>query len=875
MHLATVWTIALVAFLTPSAARADPARLLAGFEQETELFQWRLEGASVERVRQHATQGRHSLQITLRPGAYPGLSLQRGSPLLMGWSGYDLARLDIFNPQPEPLAITIRMDDVQSINYGSRYNEAFTLRPGKNTIELPLTNARTTDKSRKLNLDRLKLLMIFAANLSEPHVLFLDNFRLEKIAPTQARSDVRAFDFGPRHSPVFEGFTQVTGSDRYDKSRGWGWTSTNALGEFDNELPDSLCRDFICGIPATDFTTGFALDLPKDRYTVIVCGHSLFSPTALVPVRTYRVLAEDEERFRVPVHAGNFFTEQFLFRGINHDWWPGKDVWREEILPKFPVHSFEVDVTDGRLDLQFDSMAVFWLAVWPSARAKQSQAWLNDVRATQRKEFYEKNFFLQPYAPPPNPEKIILSAARGQTVSAFFAGKTPPTLTWRERPEGIRAELRAVRLMERPVARGIYRIEPTTLLPVTNRPHATQFCLTVRVSPRARPGTYRGEVGAIPVTLRIWPFELPATRDLKMTYGWYYGPPREMNYYFGLFPDKTRDYQRIFESELRDMAEHGFNSIMVSAPRPVVDPTNRVVTLNTAPEEAFLRACQQAGLVGKHRVMMSSLRIAQVLAHELDAPEFSAAFVGPFLEALAQVREWARTNDFPIVACVVDEPREQALNPWNRNFAQTKQFLELYRKAGLPTVVTLLGDDSFGKSYLPLLPLMDVAATHPSSRSRGIIETAARGKPELWIYNAGMNRFSFGFHPWALGATGRWEWHYQMWTQAYDPFARSFENPWSPGWGAVMPSPQGPVPTVAYEKVRAGIDDYRYIQLLEQRLQSARGRKAKEAEKFLAEIRGRIPRFPEGKAAGLDDATLDDWREKIAGFIVALEEGAE
>jgi hypothetical protein len=46
-----------------------------------------------------------------------------------------------------------------------------------------------------------------------------------------------------------------------------------------------------------------------------------------------------------------------------------------------------------------------------------------------------------------------------------------------------------------------------------------------------------------------------------------------------------------------------------------------------------------------------------------------------------------------------------------------------------------------------------------------------------------------------------------------------------------------------------------------------------QAERFLEEIRGRIPRFMEG--ATVEEATLDAWGEKIARFIVALAEEAE
>src|SRR5207245_10408417 len=105
-------------------------RLLSGFEDETAPLTWNTQGASIERRQQNATQGRWALQLTLALGKYPGLLLEPGSPLLTGWGDYDLLRLDVFNPQPDPVSLTVRIDDMQSVNFGSRYNEGFVMRPG-------------------------------------------------------------------------------------------------------------------------------------------------------------------------------------------------------------------------------------------------------------------------------------------------------------------------------------------------------------------------------------------------------------------------------------------------------------------------------------------------------------------------------------------------------------------------------------------------------------------------------------------------------------------------------------------------------------------------------------------------------------------------
>jgi len=811
-----LWLLLMaLAVRVQAQAPSDGVRLLAGFEDESSLGQWELQDASAERVEQHATEGSYALQLTLSPSEYPGVLLPHGSPLLTGWNGYDFARLDVFNPQPDPVTLTVRIDDTHSVNFGSRYNDDFVMRPGENTIELPLRRLQTSDHQRNLDVSQLKQLMIFASDVRSPIVLFLDNLRLENTSAVTSGSAARAFDFGPRGSSVMKGFVGVSADDLYDKARGWGWVAPHGLAAFDDELPDSLCRDYVGPEEGAAVTNTFAADVPNGDYQVVVCTRDWrgFDP----------------------------------YRGIDHDWWPDKDVWKEEILPKFPERISRITVTNGEVSLAFTN-AVYWLAILPP----ENNNWLESLRAARRREFYEKYFYLEPYHPPSNPSRIKLTAALGQTISVVLPrGSGLPSATGF--PESVETDLRAVRLMERPVGRGVYRIEEMALMPLANRPHAQELAFTVHVGAKARPGVYRGEVEGIPVELRIWPFELPPVRELDTTFGWYYDPP---------------DDPAMRDRELRDMVEHGFNS--VTAIRPMVRADG---SLDTARADEFLEAAHRAELVGSHPVPVETLMIARRLSHILGTTEFSKDFLPTYTRALSAFREWMRTKPFPIVAYVIDEPREQALNDWNRNFADTKRYLELHRAAGLQTMVTLTSDSSFGKNYLPLLDSLDIVSAHPDRGSHGILDATQGGKPVLWLYNAGMNRFTYGFYPWAIGAKGRWEWHYEWWTQAYDPFARTSGSAWSTGTGVVMPSPNGPLPTVTYEKVRAGVDDYRYLWMLE-RLIAANPRQGMEARQFLGELRGKIPRYPED-AAEIDDATMDEWREKIARFIVALaaEEG--
>ena len=98
------------------------------------------------------------------------------------------------------------------------------------------------------------------------------------------------------------------------------------------------------------------------------------------------------------------------------------------------------------------------------------------------------------------------------------------------------------------------------------------------------------------------------------------------------------------------------------------------------------------------------------------------------------------------------------------------------------------------------------------------------------------------------------------------------------------------MPTLNWEQMREGVDDYRYLYVLEQRLAAAKqaGQAANAvaaAEKFLADLRAAVPvDFAKTVKTGADGATeyegslsaeqLTRMREDCAGHIEALLEAA-
>ena len=84
------------------------------------------------------------------------------------------------NPSSSPLALNIRIDDMRHSNeHDDRFNATFSLAPGANEITVPLERVRTAPRGRRMDMARLRTVMIFAHRLAEPRELVLQSIRLE------------------------------------------------------------------------------------------------------------------------------------------------------------------------------------------------------------------------------------------------------------------------------------------------------------------------------------------------------------------------------------------------------------------------------------------------------------------------------------------------------------------------------------------------------------------------------------------------------------------------------------------------------------------------------------------------------------------------
>jgi hypothetical protein len=133
---------------------------------------------------------------------------------------------------------------------------------------------------------------------------------------------------------------------------------------------------------------------------------------------------------------------------------------------------------------------------------------------------------------------------------------------------------------------------------------------------------------------------------------------------------------------------------------------------------------------------------------------------------------------------------------------------------------------------------------------------------EWWIYpNSALNtrnlaytRYVFGFGAWRWGVDGVVPWTYQM-SQG------SNGNPFTvldgPEVMVAYPGINGPIPTPIWEAIRDGINDYKYIYLLEKLIKAEQNRKNPKAHL----IDEKLKQFKQnlGRGASPEEAQYGDW----------------
>ncbi len=159
--------------------------VILDFENEEQLdeLSWKC-GTTYELSREHAATGQYSLKIEMYPKVtWPGF----GKGIKKSWAGYNYLSINIFNPAPETVQLSYRIDDRHdNPPYNDRANGRLLIVPGTNLISFNLKELKTSDSKRHLNLNEVCSLLLFLHNPNQKTTLYLDDLTLSNI-PTESK----------------------------------------------------------------------------------------------------------------------------------------------------------------------------------------------------------------------------------------------------------------------------------------------------------------------------------------------------------------------------------------------------------------------------------------------------------------------------------------------------------------------------------------------------------------------------------------------------------------------------------------------------------------------------------------------------------------
>ena len=855
---------------------------------------------------QYASKGAGSMAFALDAHQrYPGVRLDCPASGYFDWSRARELRFDIFNPQDHTVALFLRIDSADANGRQTRSTEEFSIRPGFNFPRFALRNFGAHPQA--IAPARIKRLILFAIEPEKTLRLYLDEFRLAMAPDVEIPvENVFLFDFGPRNSAVMDGFTGVTHQHKLTPERLFGFTKPPYKVQTASYRLDSLADDsvHIRVNGEAEFTTR----LPNGRYTVGLFIRRIGNLD--LPVRGWEVLANGKLKQKQGMSALTFYSTRGFYRGSEIDYGPDTDVWEEFAKDHVPFYRFEADVKNGELRIKFKSCAVHAMMIWPAGENEWGTRLVKQVQRMRRDEFHRANFWLKPietaaatpgevvFAPVSYLENIrpgfIPQQRPGKaacSISAAPGEREPAALAFRPDAEyknttaqisdfagdggTIPASAATVHLAKLfPRGRnGVYELLPLMLEPVggqTLRANVTrEFWIDVHVPQDAAPGNYRGEIAlraenrdplTVEVDLTVRSFKLAS--DSPVCFAMFYGAPVSFKGHYRHFYKGDAKWEEVVDAEMRNMAEHGFNTLSIWGPK-IRSSEDGGIRADFSDRNRLMKLCRKHGLARRHDVDTRVIDLTYSLI-ERGLKEFSPEFNEAYKDVCRQTVEWARKNDLPMLLYVIDEPRERDIKWWNRNLTDTLKYLELLESIpNARTFIPVMADKNSGVDYSILAEKLDVVATHPVRQSRTLMANAR----ELCIYNAGHDRLSWGFYVWKIGARGRREWGYQWINQPYNPFD-------SGNAAVAYPSPGGLLPTIGEKRIREGIDDYRYIYTLEKHIARARdaGVDVSSPAALLTRIREAIPDYLDARDAPTRDLDykLDAWREQIAAEIEKL-----
>jgi hypothetical protein len=392
----------------------------------------------------------------------------------------------------------------------------------------------------------------------------------------------------------------------------------------------------------------------------------------------------------------------------------------------------------------------------------------------------------------------------------------------------------------------------------------TFFWINVRVPQGAAPGRYEGEVkltvsetpadqgqyirGAsaqnefgyrrvtMPFTLEVLPLHLPRA---DIAYGMYFRALESLT----LPPDFLT--MPMMRGYYEDMARHGHTSIYLNVYDRLHQDDGRLV-MSGMPEETrkYWAERMQGAYAGLD--IPTERKIEMMLDAGLIKPDLPIMVHYGWALSKDQTQRFAsgvrrefRKRGWPEVLLYgPDEPDRVRADYFRETFERLSAFRGILRR------VTAIAPEEL-ESYAQEFDVWVVYNRGPEENSnmnerfREFQKMARQRKAEVWTYdcrtaarNPRHQRYYAGLFTWAHRLKGNFLW-------CYAEFA-TWEGDHRGNFPMVLPSQDGPVPSIAWEARREGITDYRILRQVERLSASHSGSVAEQARRWLEGLRSRV-----------------------------------
>jgi hypothetical protein len=106
--------------------------------------------------------GEKALLMSLTNGTYPGIDAE---DLHTDWTGYSTLSFDATNVTARTIELSIRVHDAaHNFTFGDRFTRVYTLPAGtRRVIDIPLAEVESAPKGRKMQMNRIRGVIIFSA----------------------------------------------------------------------------------------------------------------------------------------------------------------------------------------------------------------------------------------------------------------------------------------------------------------------------------------------------------------------------------------------------------------------------------------------------------------------------------------------------------------------------------------------------------------------------------------------------------------------------------------------------------------------------------------------------------------------------------------